>query len=75
MGTKMAQRKGWLCMQTRGKWLPILASVGVGAATYYTMRKNNQNLGQTVAKMVPFFAGMRGGSGNNSGKLGPFGMA
>ncbi|GGA82651.1 hypothetical protein [Ornithinibacillus halotolerans] len=61
-------------MQTRGKWLPILASVGVGAATYYTMRKNNQSLSQTIAKMVPFVTGMKN-TGANSGKLGPFGMA
>lgn len=61
-------------MQTKGKWLPIIASVGVGAATYYTMSRNNQNLGQTIAKMVPFFTGMRNNS-SQTGKLGPFGMA
>ncbi|MFC4556750.1 hypothetical protein ACFO3D_00830 [Virgibacillus kekensis] len=50
-------------MQKNQMWLPVLASVGVGAATYYTMTKNNQNLGQTMQKMVPFVAQM-GGGGN-----------
>ncbi|WP_047985147.1 hypothetical protein [Ornithinibacillus californiensis] len=62
-------------MQTKGKWLPILASVGIGAATYYTMQRNNQNLGQTISKMVPFMAGMGGKGGGNTQKLGPFGMS
>ncbi|WP_179151833.1 hypothetical protein [Oceanobacillus senegalensis] len=35
-------------------WLPIIASVGIGAATYYTMTRNNQTLGQTVQKVLPF---------------------
>lgn len=61
-------------MQKNGAWLPILASVGVGAATYYTMTRNNQNLGQTVQKMLPFMAGT-GGSNVNSGKMGPYGMS
>ncbi|WP_197431759.1 hypothetical protein [Lentibacillus sp. JNUCC-1] len=51
-------------MQKKGMWLPIVASVGVGAATFYTMTKNNQNLGQTVSKMMPFVSQM--GSGQNS---------
>lgn len=41
-------------------WLPIIASVGVGAATYFTMTKNNQNLGQTVQKVLPFVTAMSG---------------
>ncbi|WP_010651429.1 hypothetical protein [Oceanobacillus massiliensis] len=57
-------------MQKNGAWLPIVASVGVGAATYYTMTRNNQSLGQTVQKMMPFL------SGGGSGKTGsPFGMS
>ncbi|WP_156288567.1 hypothetical protein [Oceanobacillus salinisoli] len=48
-------------MQMRNQnWLPIVASIGVGAATYYTMTRNNQNLGQTVQKMMPFMTGMGG---------------
>jgi len=48
----------------KGMWLPLIASVGVGAATYYTMTKNNSNFGQTVQKMAPIVAGMGGGGGN-----------
>ncbi|PAV30102.1 hypothetical protein CIL05_06460 [Virgibacillus profundi] len=67
-------------MQKNGMWLPLIASVGVGAATYYTMTKNNQNLGQTMQKMVPFVSQMSGGNNSggtngNSQQLGPFGMS
>lgn len=48
-------------MQKNQMWLPLIASVGVGAATYYTMTKNNQNFGQTMQKMVPFVTQMGGG--------------
>lgn len=56
-------------------WLPIIASVGVGAATYYTMTKNNQNIGQTMQKMIPFVSQMSGSSGGNAQKMGPYGMS
>ncbi|WP_106496852.1 hypothetical protein [Lentibacillus sp. Marseille-P4043] len=75
-------------MQKNGMWIPLIASVGVGAATYYSMTKNNQGLGQTMEKMVPFVSqmgasgnnngntnGSQGNSQNNSQKLGPFGMS
>ncbi|WP_187695385.1 hypothetical protein [Oceanobacillus piezotolerans] len=48
-------------MQKRNQmWLPLIASVGVGAATYYTMTRNNQSLSQTVQKIMPFMTGMGG---------------
>jgi CHASE3 domain sensor protein len=76
---KSALRKGWLDMQKNGMWLPILASVGVGAATYYTMTKNNQNFNQTIEKMVPLVTQMSGSSkiqdGENTEQLGPYGMS
>ena len=64
----------------KGIWLPLIASVGVGAATYYTMTKNNSNLGQTVSKIVPLVAAMGSTNQNKvqrseSGQLGPFGMS
>ncbi|MCM3742313.1 hypothetical protein M3210_18955 [Oceanobacillus luteolus] len=36
-------------------WLPLIASIGVGAATFYSMSKNggNQSLGQVMQKMMP----------------------
>lgn len=55
-------------------WIPIIASVGVGAATFYTMTKHNQSVGQTVQKMIPFVSQM-GGNNDNSGQLGPNGMS
>jgi hypothetical protein len=51
-------------MQNNGVWIPLIASVGVGAATFYSMTKHNQNLGQTMQQMIPLVAQM---NGNNSG--------
>ncbi|WP_084715648.1 hypothetical protein [Virgibacillus sp. SK37] len=63
-------------MQKNGMWIPIIASVGVGAATFYTMTKNNQNFGQTMQKMIPFVTQMSSnGNQSNSQQLGPFGMS
>lgn len=62
-------------MQKNGMWLPLIASVGVGAATYYTMTKHDQNIGQTIQKMVPLVSQMGGNSEGNSQKLGPYGMS
>jgi len=57
-------------------WIPIIASVGVGAATYYTMSKNNQSIGQTIQKVVPFVSEMStGNSPSDSQQLGPHGMS
>ena len=53
-------------------WVPLLASVGVGAATYYTMTKNNQSIGQTMQQVVPFVSQM---STNDKQTLGPYGMS
>jgi hypothetical protein len=47
-------------MQQQGRWLPIIASVGVGAVTYYNMTNKGQGMGQTMQQMVPFVAGMSG---------------
>lgn len=52
-------------MQKNGMWLPLLTSIGVGAATYYTMTQNNQNFGQTMQQMVPMVTGMNGSSNNS----------
>lgn len=40
-------------MDKSDMWLPILASVGVGIATYYTVSKNHQSIGRTVQKVLP----------------------
>ncbi|WP_188456483.1 hypothetical protein [Virgibacillus oceani] len=69
-------------MQKNAMWLPLIASVGVGAATFYTMTKNNQGFGQTMQNMIPFVSQMGGANANagnsnggNSQKLGPYGMS
>ncbi|HLR62569.1 MAG TPA: hypothetical protein VK097_09020 [Lentibacillus sp.] len=54
-------------MQNNNMWLPLIASVGVGAATYYSMTKNNRNFGQTMQQMVPFVSQMSGGNQQNQG--------
>ncbi|RDW18313.1 hypothetical protein CWR48_12085 [Oceanobacillus arenosus] len=66
-------------MDKNGMWLPLIASVGVGAATFYTMTKNDQGLGQAVQSMLPFMSNMGGNShksnNNKSGNLGTYGMS
>lgn len=60
-------------MQKNGMWLPLVASVGVGIATYYTVSKNHQSIGQTVQKVLPIVSQMS--SGQNTQQLGPHGMS
>lgn len=63
-------------------WLPLIASIGVGAATFYSMSKNNSNNNQDIGQAIQqFMPGSSGGqntssnSDNNSGVQGPFGMS
>lgn len=53
-------------MQTKGMMIPLITSVGVGAATYYSMTKNQQNFGQTMEKMVPLVSQLNGGGSNQN---------
>ncbi|HLR79025.1 MAG TPA: hypothetical protein VK119_00290 [Bacillota bacterium] len=62
-------------MQKNGIWIPLIASVGVGAATFYTMTRNNQGVGQTIQKVLPFVAQMGGNPQQDSQHLGPHGMS
>lgn len=48
-------------MQKNEMLIPLITSVGVGAATYYSMTKNQQNFGQTMEKMVPLVSQLNGG--------------
>lgn len=59
-------------MQRNNIWLPLIASIGVGAATFYTISKNNESIGQTIQKVVPLLSNMGGGmgGGQNAGQLG-----
>ncbi|GAA0481850.1 hypothetical protein GCM10008986_03240 [Salinibacillus aidingensis] len=47
--------------QQRRNWLPILASVGIGAAAFYSMRQGNG-----VGKMAQKMTGMGGQSQNQT---------
>lgn len=58
-------------MQRNTMWLPLIASIGVGAVTYYAISKNNHSVGQTFQKVMPYISQMS----NNSGQLGPNGMS
>ncbi|MGM8365881.1 hypothetical protein ACLIBG_10435 [Virgibacillus sp. W0181] len=60
-------------MQKNSMWLPLVASIGVGAVTYYTISKNNHSIGQTFQKVIPYVSQMSSTSG--SGQLGPYGMS
>lgn len=60
-------------MDKNGMWLPIVASLGVGAATYYTISKNHQSIGQTVQKILPIVSQMSSGQGTQ--QSGPQGMS
>ncbi|HEX6594962.1 MAG TPA: hypothetical protein VF095_10345 [Bacillota bacterium] len=63
-------------MQRNGIWIPLIASVGVGAATFYTMTRNNQGIGQTIQKMAPLISQMGGGNTQQDSQyLGPHGMS
>lgn len=53
-------------MQKNEMLIPLITSVGVGAVTYYSMTKNQQNFGQTMEKMVPLVSQLNG-SGNEQG--------
>lgn len=37
----------------KGIWIPLIASIGVGAATFYSMRNNDQGLGDAMQKFMP----------------------
>ncbi|HET7616674.1 MAG TPA: hypothetical protein VFK27_06890 [Bacillales bacterium] len=47
-------------MRNNGAWLPIVASVGVGAATYYSLTKGGKSLSNTLQQMVPFVSSIGG---------------
>lgn len=69
----VALQRGLVCMQNDGVWLPLITSLGVGVATYYTMSKNNQSISQTIQKVVPFVSQMS--NNQNTEQLGPHGMS
>ena len=45
-------------------WLPVIASVGIGAAAYYSMKKGNK-MGNIIQKFAPIAGVLSGGMANN----------
>lgn len=43
-------------MEKNSIWLPLVASVGIGAATFYSMTNQQQNVGQALQQAAPFSA-------------------
>lgn len=48
----------------KNKWVPLLTSIGVGAATYYTMSRRNSGIGQAFQNMLPLVSQMGSGQGS-----------
>ncbi len=70
-------------MNKSDMWITLLASVGVGAAAYYTISKSNKPVDKAIESVMPMFSGMssnQGSQGNQSNHndtqtLGPHGMS
>ncbi len=64
-------------MERNNNWIPLLASVGIGAATFYSMKRSNRDLGQTVQKMLPLVSQISNMNmeQTDSQTLGPHGMS
>lgn len=56
-------------MNKNGMWIPLIASVGVGAATYYTLSKKNQTIGETMEKVLPFVSEMSNGDSTSQNQM------
>lgn len=60
--------------------LPIIASIGVGAVTFFTMSKNNNSVSKTMENVAPMISNLSSESSeqqdeNNHNSLGPHGMS
>jgi len=47
-------------MQKNNMWIPLLTSVGVGAATFYTLSKNKSGMEDALQKVMPFISQITG---------------
>lgn len=52
-------------MNKSDMWLTLLASVGVGAAAYYTISKSNKPVEKAIENITPMLTNMN--SSNNRG--------
>lgn len=57
--------------------VPLLTSLGIGAATFYTMSKNNNSVSKTVENVAPILSNLNDDSSQHDEKetLGPHGMS
>ena len=58
--------------------IPLLTSIGIGAATFYTISKNNNSVSKTVENIAPILSNLTESSSSNqteSETLGPHGMS
>lgn len=46
--------------------VPLVASIGVGAATYYSVSKNKQDFNQALQEILPVVSHMSNGGNGNS---------
>lgn len=51
-----------LQQQQQQIWFPLVASIGLGAAAFYSMTRG-QGTGQTLQQFIPLAAGMGGNKG------------
>jgi len=51
-------------MNKSDMWLTLLASIGVGAAAYYSISKSNQPVDKAIESVVPMLSGMSGSQGS-----------
>ena len=63
-------------------WITLLASLGVGAAAYYTISKSNKPVDKALESVVPMFSNMNESNNlsssiqeNEKQTLGPYGMS
>lgn len=66
LSAKKMTRKDELIMQKSNMWIPLITSVGVGAATFYTLSKNNHGMEATLQKVMPFLTQMTGNDQQSS---------
>lgn len=61
-------------MTKNNVWIPLLASIGVGAATYYAVSKNNQGIQSALQQVLPVVSHMSNGNNGNMSNLNQQGM-
>lgn len=60
LSAKFNWREDDLIVDKNNMWIPLITSVGVGAATFYTLSKNNHGMEAALQKVMPFVSQMTG---------------